>query len=119
MLDISAKRHEKANAQATKRDVAWFKCHPDRNFRVRRTMPFESSNPDDEGGFTIVRREHRATTRVFVRAKAKEALPNNEGFLELLWNEIATESSSPKSLTPERHRELLIAAGLWDEAPHD
>lgn len=34
-------RHERAAEAGRMKDLAWFRCHPDRSYRLRKSLPFE------------------------------------------------------------------------------
>jgi hypothetical protein len=88
-LPATDRRHEKASKRARRRDWEWFARHPDRCFRVRRSLPFEYAKWGPK--------EHLRTQYMLVRASpdrqeyvrhgvaAKTFPHNDEAFLSRLW----------------------------------
>ena len=115
------RRHLRAQKKATREDRDWFRRHPDRCFRVRRSKAYEYPDwgPTDhlEMQYMLVRMSPRRKEYNRHAVKA-EVLPNDEAFLSQLWEDFVERrqtSGESVAFSPEDHLRMLQETGVVSE----
>jgi hypothetical protein len=109
--------HKVIDKAAFRDDVEWFKAHPDRLHRVRRSLAFERPEWDITGHLErpvmLSMRDGRIVNRWPV-AGDLDGFPDDERFLTLLWRHLQFMRDTQGerfTLSPQSHLALLRMAG--------
>jgi hypothetical protein len=94
-------------------DERFFRSNPSRYHRIRAAAPDEFATTDPDATVALVRRARGTLQSACMPMQSKlKALPDNEVFLELLWNTIA---AGARTIDAATHLTMLKMAGCESE----
>lgn len=113
---VPANPHERAAYAGRLKDLAWFRCHPHRCYRIRRSLPFEDKTwgPHDHKEFKFMAvyaaPDRGDYQRHAIRADRRPG--RSEEFVRRVFERIdAFDGRGSISISPDDHENYLLEAG--------